>query len=384
MQLNFQRLSTLIRKETIQILRDRRFIMLFLGLAFVQLFIYGYSASKTVYHMPMAVVDQSRDDKSQAFVQALENSQYFDATLYLQSQADVIQAIDRGQVKAGLIIPPHFAASVVKGSADFLMMLDGSDQFAVSSAYSAVNLVTQNFGLQLTASNLALSNPNAATSGTAGSLLPITASARVLYNPDLNDKWFVIPGIIGMILQTLAIEQAAILLVRDREWGTLEQILVTPVRQLELILSKLIPLLVLCLLTLAVSVGFGIFWFGVPFQGSLFLYFWLALLFITSCLGLGLLISTRVKTQFEANASSMFFMLFGLLLSGLFYPRIGMPLIPQLIGDLVPLTYFLRISRGIYTKGIGLDFLWSDALILVIYMLIVVAIASKRFKMRLD
>ena len=383
MELNYQRLITLIRKETIQILRDRRFIVLFLGLAFVQLFIYGYSASKTVYHMPLGVVDQSRDDKSKAFVQALVNSQYFNATMYLQSQDEVIQAIDRGEIKAGVIIPPKFAANSARGTADFLMILDGSDQFAVGSAYGAVNLVAQNFGLQLTAANLTLSDVNAATTG-GNAMLPITASARILYNPDLNDKWFVIPGIIGMILQTLAIEQAAILLVRDREWGTLEQILITPVRQLELILSKLIPLLVLCILTLVTSVGLGIFWFGVPFQGSLFLYFWLALLFITSCLGLGFLISTRVKTQFEANASSMFFMLFGLLLSGLFYPRIGMPLVPQLIGDLVPLTYFLRISRGIYTKGIGLSFLWSDALILVIYMFIVVAIAAKRFKMRLD
>jgi ABC-2 type transport system permease protein len=384
MELNFQRLRTLIRKETIQILRDRRFIYLFLGLAFVQLFIYGYSASKTVYHMPLAVVDQSHDEKSQAFIEALTNSQYFDATMYPHSQADVYQAIDKGQVKAGVIIPPHFASNTIRGSADFLIILDGSDQFAVSSAYSAVNLVAQNFGLHLTAANLALSDGYAGTSGAYAISLPITISGRVLYNPDLNDKWFVIPGIIGMILQTLAIEQAAILLVRDREWGTLEQILITPVRPLELILSKLIPLLILCLLTLVVSVGFGIFWFGVPFQGSLILYFWLALLFITSCLGLGLLISTRVKTQFEANASSMFFMLFGLLLSGLFYPRIGMPLIPQLIGDIVPLTYFLRISRGIYTKGIGINFLWGDALVLVIYMVVVVFIASKRFKMRLD
>jgi ABC-2 type transport system permease protein len=210
------------------------------------------------------------------------------------------------------------------------------------------------------------------------------ASTQVLFNPDLNDRWFVIPGIIGMILQTLAVEQAAIFLVRDREWGTLEQILASPVRRLELILSKMIPLLGLCLLALGISLGLGIFWFGVPFQGSLFLYFWLSILFIASCLGLGLLISTRAATQFEAEASALIFMLFGLLLTGLFYPRIGMPLIPQMIGDLVPLTYFLRISRGIYLKGIGLNFLWNDALVLVLYILIVVLVVSKRFKMRLD
>ncbi len=379
MQINLQRLGALIRKETIQILRDARFILLFLGLTFVQLFVYSYSASRTVYHIPLAVVDQSQDETSRAFIQALVNSQYFDTTMYLDDQAEVIQAIDRGAVKAGILIPPHFAASIDRGSADFLVLLDGSDQFAVRSAYSAAGLVAQSFGLQVSSRNFARTG----VAGTGGQL-PVAVSTQVLYNPDLNDKWFVIPGIIGMILQTLAVEQSAIFLVRDREWGTLEQILATPVRQLELILSKLIPLSILCLLAFGVSVGLGIFWFGVPFHGSLFLYFWLALLFIASCLGLGLVISTRANTQFEAEASSLIFMLFGLLLTGLFYPRMGMPLIPQLIGDIAPLTYFLRISRGIYMKGIGLSFLWGDALILVIYTLIVVLVASKRFRMRLD
>ena len=380
MQLNFQRLGALIRKETIQILRDRRFILLFLGLTFIQLFLYSYSASRTVYHMPLAMVDQSRDPTSAAFVQALVNSQYFDVTMYLDDQSQAKDAIDKGQVKAALIIPPHFAASVDQRSANFLMLLDGSDQYAVRSGYSAVGLVAQNFGLQISEENLARGGVTASTNPS----LPITTSGQILYNPDMNDKWFVIPGIIGMILQTLAIEQAAIFMVRDREWGTMEQILATPVRQLELILSKLIPLSILCLLTFGMSVAFGIYWFGVPFRGNLFLYFWLALLFLASCLGLGLVISTRATTQFEAEASSMIFMLFGLLLTGLFYPRTGMPLVPQLIGDIAPLTYFLRISRGIYLKGVGLEFVWGDALALVIYTLVVVFISSKRFKMRLD
>lgn len=378
--MNLQRLVALTRKETILILRDRRFIVLFLGIAFVQLLVYGYSASKTVYHLPLAVVDQSHSVQSQDFVQALVNSQYFDATVYLQSQEDVVQAIGRGQVKAGVVIPADFATGTSQGSADILFVLDGSDQFAVGSAYSAANTVAQSRGLQLAAENQARSDPGAGGSGA----LPLVASIRALYNPDLNDKWFVIPGIIGMILQTLAVEQAAIFVVRDHEWGTYEQILATPVRRLELILSKLVPLLVLLVLVLGMSTAIGIFWFGVPFQGNLLLFFLLGLLFIASCLGLGLVISTRANTQYEASASSLIFMLFGLLLSGLFYPRIGMPLIPQLIGDIAPLTYFLRISRGIFSKGIGISFLWSDALALVIYLLITVAIAARRFKMRLD
>ena len=380
MQFDFQRLGALMRKETIQILRDRRFIMLFLGLTFVQLFVYSYSASRTVYHLPLAVVDQSQDSTSRVFVQALVDSQYFDATMYLDDEVQAKDAIDKGQVKAALIIPPHFAASVDQHAANFLMLLDGSDQFAVRSGYSAVGLVARSFGLQMSAESVALTGAVLSTNDP----LPINTSTQILYNPDLNDKWFVIPGIIGMILQTLAIEQAAIFLVRDREWGIMEQILATPVRQLELILSKMIPLSILCLLAFGISVGLGIFWFRVPFHGNLLLYFWMALLFLASCLGLGLVISTRARTQFEAETSSLIFMLFGLLLTGLFYPRTGMPLIPQLIGDIAPLTYFLRISRSIYMKGVGLEFVWGDALILAIYTLIVVCISAKNFKMRLD
>ena len=166
--------------------------------------------------------------------------------------------------------------------------------------------------------------------------------------------------------------------------GTLEQILATPARQLELTMSKMVPLLMLSFLVFTIAVSVGVLWFGVPFQGSLWLYLLLSLLFITSCLGLGLFIATRATNQLEAQSLSMFFFLFGILLSGFTYPRNSMPLIPQLIGNLVPLTYFVRISRGIFLKGVGLDFIWTDALALVIYSLVVILVASKRFKMRLD
>ncbi len=382
MQISFERLVALLRKEIIQILRDRRFIMLFLGMTLVQLFVYSYAAARTVYHLPLAVVDQSQDAESRGFVQALVNSQYFDPRMYLPSQAEAIQAIDRGEAKAAIVIPPKFAASAHRGSADILILLDGSDSYAARSGYGAASLVVQNYAARLAAEQISPRATNAIAS--AGASSPVVASSQILYNSNLNDVWFVLPGIIGMILQTVAVEQAALFLVRERELGTMEQILVTPARELELILSKLIPLSLLCILALAISVGISIFWFGVPFMGNLFLYFWLSLLFIASCLGLGLVISTRANTQLEAESMSLIFMLFGILLSGLFYPRNGMPLVPQAIGDLAPLTYFIRISRGIYTKGVGLNFLWSDALILAVYTLVVVAIASRRFKMRLD
>jgi ABC-2 type transport system permease protein len=377
-QMNLQRLSALTRRETIQLLRDRRFVALVLGLPLIQLFLYAYAASLTVYHLPTAVVDQSRDATSRSFILALFNSQYFDPTLEAQSEAEARQAIERGDVKAELIIPPHFAADVDKGQANVLFLFDGADSFAVRSGYSAANLIVQNYGLQLSSQQIMRAG------GAVAGALPIATSTRVLYNPDLTDLWFILPGIIGLIMQTLAIEQAAMFLVRDREFGMLEQILATPARSLELIVSKLVPMLVLCILVLGVSVGLGILWFGVPFQGSLALYLFLALMFIAACLGMGLLVSTRVSTQREAQATANIFTLLGVLLSGLFYPRNNMPLIPQIMGDLSPLTYFIRISRGIYTKGVGLSFLWSDALALVIYTLVVILVATRRFKNRLD
>jgi len=382
-QKSLQRLGVLIRKEATQLLRDRRLLLFILGLPIMQLILYGYAAHLTVYHLPLAVADQSRDARSRAFVQALVNSQYFDTTLQLQSQAEVIQAIDRGEVKAGLIIPPDFASATDRGTASVLMVLDGSDTASVQSGYGAAALIAQDYALQLTARNVARSGVNSNVS-TRVSTLPIAASTRILYNPALIDIWFILPGLVGLILQTLAITQAALIVVRERELGTIEQILITPTRPLELMVSKIIPLLILCVVAMGSVVGIGVFWFGVPFQGSLFLYFGLALLFIASSLGLGLLLSARATTQAEATQYGLIFMLVGILMSGFMYPLNAMPAALRVVGDLFPVTYFIRISRGIFLKGVGVSFVWSDALVLVIYSLVVVVVAARSFKPRLD
>lgn len=380
---SLRRLAALIRKEVTQLLRDRRGLAYMLGLPLLQLFLYAYAVNTSVYHIPTAIVDQSRDRKSREFVQALVNSQYFNATLQLENGAEVMTAIDKGQVRAGVIIPPHFAADTDRGSATVLMMLDGSDSASVSSGYSAAALVAQSYASHLTTEQV--QRKGIRTSALAGaSALPITTSTRVLYNPDMIDIWFLLAGLAGLILQTLAVQQAALIIVRERELGTIEQILITPTRPLELVLSKMIPLLALCLLTMGVVVGIGVFWFGVPFQGSFFLYFWLTLLFIASSLGLGLLFSNRARTQKQAQQQALLTMMFGLLLGGMIYPRSAMPAIPRFIGDLLPMTYFVRASRTIFTKGVGLRFVWTDMLALAIYTVVVVLLAARNFKKRLD
>ena len=383
MQKRFQRLIALVLKESMQLLRDPRTLMMIFGLPLIELFLFGYAVSLTVYHIPTAVVNQSQDAESRDFIQALVNSQYFDIAQSLQNEQDVLQAIDAGEVKAGVVIPPNFSADLKRGDANVLILLDGSDSFSVQSGYNAASIISQNYSMQITTEEISRARAASGAASQAGKL-PITNSIQVLYNPDLRDLWFILPAIIGMILQSLAVVLSAMAIVREREAGTLEQILATPIRPLELILGKMIPLLLLCLLMIAIVLGLGVFWFGVPFQGSLALYLWLSLLFITSSLGLGLLISAIARTQKETQQISQMLMLFSMLLTGLVYPRNAMPLIPQWIGDLIPLTYFIRISRGIITKGVGLSFFWSDALVLLFYSLVMMAVASFSFKNRLD
>lgn len=386
MSMNVYRLAALIRKEVRQLLRDRGGLILIFGLPLIQLFLYAYAANTEVYHIPLAVADQSHDRKSRELIQALINSQYFHATLQLHSEAEVIDAIDRGEVRAGLVIPPDFATTTDRGTASVLMVLDGSDSSSVSSGYSAASLVAQTYNLRVASEQIVRKGikPLASLAAIAAGQLPISASTRVLYNPDIIDIWFLLPGLVALVLQTMAVQQAALIVVKERELGTIEQILITPTRPLELVLSKMIPLLFLCLITMGVVVGIGIFWFGVPFQGSLPLYFGLALLFIASSLGLGLLISVRAQNQKQALQLSLITMLFGLLLSGMIYPQSAMPAIPRFIGNLLPMSYFLRISRGIFTKGVGLSFVWNDALTLAVYSLIIILITARNFKKRLD
>jgi ABC-2 type transport system permease protein len=380
---NRMRTLALIQKETSQLLRDVRNLMYMIGLPILELFLFAYAVSLTVYHLPMAVADQSQDQRSREFVQALVSSQYFDFKMTAQDETQVRQAIDAGKVKAGLIIPPDFSTRIENGDARVLILLDGSDSFSVQSGYSAASMIAQNYGLDLALEKAERTGGQQAAV-LEGSSRPVTNSFRVLYNPDFRDLWFVLPAILGMLVQMAAVAQAALVVVREREIGTMEQILATPTRPLELLLGKMVPLLVLCYAILGIILGLGVLWFGVEFQGNIILYLCLALPFILASLGLGFLISTVAKNQRQAQQLSTVVMLFSMLLTGLVYPRNTMPFIPRLIGSLLPLTYFIRISRGIILKGVGMGVLWPDVLVLVIYSVVVMGIASLNFKKRLD
>jgi ABC-2 type transport system permease protein len=377
MRKRLQRFGALVQKETIQLLRDRRTLGIILAIPFIELFLFAYAVDMTVDHIPTAVADMSLDTQSRALVDALQISGYFDVTLHLQDEGQVMRAIDEGRVRAGVVIPPDFATRVERGDAQALILLDGSDSFTVQSGYSAAVAVAQARALKLMLEKV---NRTGASLGA----LPINSSTHILYNATMDDMIFIVPAMAAMLLQLLTVNLTAMAVVRERELGTIEQLLITPTRPLELMASKIIPNVLVSAIGMASVTLFGVYWFGVPFQGDPWLFAWLSLLFLVSGLGVGLLVSTLSQTQRQAQQLSMMLTLLSLLLTGFIYPRAPMPPAIKAIGNLIPLTYFIRIVRGIFTKGIGITFLWSDVLALAIYGSIVMVVSAASFKKRLD
>lgn len=377
-----RRFVAIARKEVIQRVRDRRTLALIVTIPLIELLLFSYAVDLTADHLPTAVADLSMDAQSQAFLQALSASGFFDLDFYVASEQEVIRAIDEGRARAGVVIPPGLAADLERSTqgaraAQALIILDGSDSFSVQSGYRAATAIAQVYALDLAAQAANRRGDRLETS-------PITASTRVLYNPDLADLVFIMPGLVAILLQVLAVNTTAHSVVREYELGTIEQLLVTPVRPLELLLGKLAPNALLSFLVVSLTTLVGVLWFGVPFRGNLLLFAWLVLLFILSCLGLGLLISTVTQTQNQTQQITSALMLLSQLLTGFIYPRGPMPPLVKAVGNLIPLTYFIRIARGIMTKGVGITFLWSDVFALIVYAILVTALAATTFKKRLD
>ena len=371
------RIIALIQKETIQLLRDRRTLAIMLLLPLIELLLFAYAIRLVVNHLPTVVADMSMDGESRQFISALVQSNSFDVIEYVAGQAEVIKAIDENRARVGVVIPPHFAQDVARGDAEVLIILDGSDALSVKSGYSAAVAVAQ-------ARALDIATDKARRMGITLQTMPIRTSTTVLYNPAMNDLIFIMPGLVAMLLQVITVITTAQAVVREHELGTIEQLLATPARPLELLVGKLLPYMAVMLVNLAIITLVATFWFGVPFQGNPWLFAWLSVLFVWSGLGLGLLISSVARTQAEAQEIAVMLTMFSMLLTGFIFPRGPMPAAIQVIGNLIPLTYFIRIARGIITKGIGLTFLWTDVLALVVYGVMIVLVAAMTSRQRLD
>ena len=375
-----RRIWAVIQKEFIQTLRDRRTLAIQLALPLIQLFLYGYAIRMNVDHVPTVVADQSLDAASRAYVEAMTTSGYFDVVAYVPGQGEAVRAVDDGQAQAAVVIPPGFAARVERGEAQVLLVVDGSDLFTSQSAYNAANSIAQAHATELLMARMERSGRLDRTQN----LLPLDTRIRILYNPNLDELWFLVPGMLAMLLQVQSITLTAAAVVREREVGTIEQILVTPIRPGELMLGKVVPNIVIALVNLLTILGLGVFWFGVPFQGNFWLFLWLAFLYVFSGLGLGLLISTVSQNQKQAQQLIGMFTLVGIVLGGFVFPRYAMPPAIRAIGWLFPLTYFIPLSRGIITKGVGVEFMWGQVGALFVYVVVIMIFAARAFKEGLD
>lgn len=376
----FQRIFAIIQKEFSQTLRDRATLAIMLSMPLLQLILFGYAINTNVRHIPTVVADQSLDHASQAYINDMVNSGYFDIVQSASDQVGAVQAIDAGTAKAGIVIPPDFAEHVLRGDAQVLVLVDGSDLFTSQSANAFATIIGQEYAVKVVTDQVSKAGILA-----EGSVLPaLNALIRVLYNPDMKDLWFIIPGMAAMLLQTQSLMLTAAAVVREREVGTIEQILVTPIRPIELMVGKVVPYVIIAMLNMLTVIGIGVFWFHVPFQGSFWLFIVLSLLYVFSGLGLGLLVSSISQNQRQSQQLIMLFMMVSLLLGGFIFPRYTMPAVVRVIGNLFPITYFIPIARGIVTKGIGFSALGSQVLALAVYIVVVMTLAAFTFRKRLD
>jgi len=373
------RLLSLIRKEFIQIRRDPRTLILILVIPIMQLFLLGYAATTDVRNVPMAVFDQDHGAPARALLDAYRAADYFTIVMEVNSEAELRQAIDYAKVRVGLIIPPDYSARIRgDGSAEVAFVLDGSDPNVASTAFSAAQLVGQAYATQITVERLE-------RRGQAGLLTPpVDVRTQVWYNPDLVSSYFMIPGVIGTILYALTSILTATSIVRERERGTIEQLIVTPIRPWELVVGKMLPYVILGLMNAFEVLFLGHFWFGVPVRGSLV---WIALLsglFLLTSLGIGLMASTIANTQMEAMLVVWMTLLPGIFLSGFFFPLEAMPAALRAISYIFPLRYYLTIIRSLLLKGVSVEALLPEIAALSVFGFVIMSVAALRFRKRLD
>ncbi|HUA08548.1 MAG TPA: ABC transporter permease [Candidatus Acidoferrales bacterium] len=361
---DFSGMGAVIYKELRQILRSPFTLALAIGVPLLQLLLLGYAINTTVEHVPCAVYDEDRGPGAQAFIDGLAGSRTFDVVLKVTNRQDLIGAIVAGKVRAAFDIPQNFTADLLAGRDPAIgAFVDGSDSAIAQVAY----------GSAITLSGIPLRNL------TAAATTPFEVRPVVLFNPAMRSANFFVPGLIGLVLQNITIMLTALAIVGERERGTLDQLLVTPIGTAGLMLGKLIPyVLVAALQFTAVVLGLR-FVFGVPIAGNIALLAILSLAFLMVSLGLGLLISTVAQTQIQAQLMAIFILLPSVLVSGAVFERSLMPLPMQLFGYVIPLTYYIEILRGIIIRGAGVAQLWPSILPMLGYGVLIFVMASVRF-----
>lgn len=372
------RLLSVIRKEFIQITRDPRTLVLIVVMPIMQLFLLGYAATTDIKNISLAVWNQSHSSQSRALLDAFRAANYFRIDHLVYSEEEYRALIESGKIRAALIIPPDYETRLLEGNAQVSLVLDGSDATVGGTALSTAQLIGQSYATQVMAEQAALSGRSAFLSP------PLEVRTQVWYNPDLIAAYFNVPGVIGMILYFITALLTASSIVRERERGTIEQLIVTPIRPWELVVGKILPYTILAFVDTLEVLIIGHWWFKVPIRGDLGLIFALSGLFVLSSLGIGLFASTIANTQQEAFITVMVTMLPSIFLSGFFFPIEAMPVFLQYVSTLVPLRYYLVIIRALLLKGVGVEALQTEIIALTLFAVFIMGAAALRFRKRLD
>ena len=373
------RIFSVVRKEFIQISRDPRTLAITFVMPVMMLFLLGYASVSDVRNIPLAVLDQSKSQSSRALVDAFRNTDYFTLAQDVDSEEELARLIGSGRVKTGLVIPPDYGDKTTRGQkVAVAFIIDGSDPAAAGGALSAATLLGQTQSTRLQVQRLSRQSATLSLSPA------VEMRTQVWYNPDMISAYSMIPGLSGMILQMMTSLLTALTIVRERERGTMEQLIVTPIRPWELLVGKLVPYVVIAFGDALEILVIGIVWFHVPMRGSIGLLLGQSALFVITTLSIGLFASTVARTQQEAMLTTFMTLLPTIYLSGFLFPLAAMPPVLQWISTVIPLRYFLIIVRGIVLKGVGLELLIPETVALVILGLVLMTIASSRFRKRLD
>ena len=375
-----QRIRMIMWKEFVQISRDARMLGVVIVLPVLMLVLYGYAINFDVKHLPLAIYDQDRSQASRELISAFAQSDYFDVVASLQSYPEVTQALDRGQATVVLVIPTTYDADLAAGRTTAVQVLvDGSDSTTASTAIGYAQAMVQQHSAQIAVQALQGTGLN-----TSGASLPVDNRVRYWYNPELKSTNFIIPGLIAVILMMLAALLTSMTVVRERERGTIESLIVSPVMPVELMLGKLIPYVVIAFFDVVLVMVASVLLFRIPLVGSPVLILVLSGIFLTAALGIGLLISTvATSQQFAMTVAVMATQLPSVLMSGFLFPINSMPPKVQLLTNIIPATHFIKILRAVFLKGSSLADLWQPTLFLLLIGGLMLGLSALRFQKKI-
>ncbi|MBL7827081.1 MAG: ABC transporter permease [Saprospiraceae bacterium] len=367
------RFLAFIRKEFRHILRDRRTLLILFGMPVAQVLLFGFVLTNEIKNASIAVLDHSKDVETTALSNKLASSGYFHIDKNLASEQELEPAFRSGKIKLAVVFPPNFAENAGRDGAAVQLIGDASDPNTATTLINYANAIVLDFQRE-----------KAAASGANGGLFLINAETSMRYNPEQKGAFNFVPGVMTLILMLVSAMMTSITIAREKEMGTMEVLLVSPLRPLQIILGKTTPYLVLSMANAIVVVLLGIVVFGMPMRGSILLLAGECLLYMFVALSLGIFISTRAKDQMTAMfMSGLGLLMPTMLLSGFIFPRESMPKVLQYIGNIIPASWFNPIVKGIMIKGVGLEALWTHTIILGLMALVFLVLSLKNFKDRL-